>query len=47
LHACGVLVAVDSAGTAAARMTAGALAEPRGGFTKFLRNMRKHLGLGA
>jgi len=46
LYACGVLVAVESAGTAA-RMTAGALAEPRGGFTKFLRNMRKHLGLGA
>jgi hypothetical protein len=46
LYACGVLVAVDSAGTGA-RMTAGALAEPRGGFTKFLRNVRKHLGLGA
>jgi len=46
LYACGVLVAVDSAGTAA-RLTPGALAEPRGGFTKFLRNMRKHLGLGA
>jgi hypothetical protein len=46
LHACGLLVAVDSAETTA-RMTPGALAEPRGGFTKFLRNVRKHLGLGA
>jgi hypothetical protein len=46
LHACGVLVGIESAGTVT-RMTPGALAEPRGGFTKFLRNVRKHLGLGA
>jgi hypothetical protein len=46
LYACGVLVSIESGG-AAVRMTPGALAEPRGGFTKFLRSVRKHLGLGA
>jgi hypothetical protein len=46
LHACGVLVALES-GEKAAPMAHGALAEPRGGFTQFLRNVRKHLGLGA
>jgi len=46
LHACGVLVAIEPGG-AATRVTPGVLAEPRGGFTKFLRNVRKHLGLGA
>jgi hypothetical protein len=46
LHACGVLVALESAG-ATTRATPGSFAAPRGGFTKFLRNVRKHLGLGA
>jgi len=46
LHACGVLVAIESGG-ATARARPGSLAEPRGGFTNFLRNVRKHLGLGA
>lgn len=46
LHACGVLVALESSEKAAPRAT-GAVAEPRGGFTQFLRNVRKHLGLGA
>jgi hypothetical protein len=46
LHACGVLIAIESGG-AATRATPASLAEPRGGFTQFLRNVRKHLGLGA
>ena len=46
LYACGVLVAVESDGKALP-MTPGTLAEPHGGFAKFLRNVRKHLRLGA
>ena len=45
LYACDVLIAVESAEKAAA-VAAAAGAKPRGGFTTFLRNMRKHLGLG-
>ena len=45
LHACGVLTSVP--GEQQARVaTPRAVPEPDGGFGKFLRNMRKHLGLG-
>jgi hypothetical protein len=46
LHSCGVLVPFQSERTTsvAGQRT---VAEPRGGFVKFLRDIRKHLGLGA
>jgi len=44
LHACDVLIAVESEETPAP--AARTVVQPRGGFTSFLRNVRKHLGLG-
>ena len=47
LHACDVLLAVELSETAAPAVAASSTAvRPRGGFTSFLRNVRKHLGLG-
>jgi hypothetical protein len=45
LYACDVLIAVES-GAKAAPAGARTVTQPRGGFTSFLRNVRKHLGLG-
>jgi hypothetical protein len=45
LHACDVLIAVESS-EKSAPAAARSVNEPRGGFTSFLRNVRKHLGLG-
>ena len=46
LYACDVLIAVESSGAAAPALAASTVVRPRGGFTSFLRNVRKHLGLG-
>jgi hypothetical protein len=45
LYACDALIPVD-AGEKATPVGARNVAQPRGGFTSFLRNVRKHLGLG-
>ena len=45
LYACDVLIAVES-GETAAPAAGRTVTQPRGGFTSFLRNVRKHLGLG-
>ena len=45
LYACDVLIAVESGEKAAPASTRN-IAEPRGGLSSFLRNVRKHLGLG-
>jgi hypothetical protein len=45
LYACDVLIVVES-GEKTAPAGTRSIAQPRGGFTSFLRNVRKHLGLG-
>jgi hypothetical protein len=46
LYACDVLIAVELSEIAAPAVAASSVTRPRGGFTDFLRNVRKHLGLG-
>jgi hypothetical protein len=46
LYACDVLIAVESSGATTPALAASTVVRPRGGFTSFLRNVRKHLGLG-
>lgn len=45
LYACDALIAVEASQSTASAVARN-VAQPRGGFTSFLRNVRKHLGLG-
>jgi hypothetical protein len=46
LYACDVLIGVESSDIPT-QPGSRSVVQPRGGFSTFLRNMRKHLGLGA
>lgn len=46
LYACDVLIAAEPLEKAIPAVASTTVAQPRGGFTRFLRSMRKHLGLG-